>query len=221
MEDRVSKIYRIINKINNTQYIGYTINSIEYRFEEHLYRCFKLNYVSKLYNSMRKYGKDNFYCELIEECDPSLMFEKEKEYIKKFNTYNSGLNSTLGGEGCLGYTHSFEIRNKISENLKLGNSHKGKTYEVIYGDNSDIEKKKRSSSVKKSWENMSEDKKLLRKDNIRIKTQMNSKYGVELIKEIKGKIKEGMNIKEFKLLYPNVRKNLFYEIKNGYRWNKI
>ena len=54
---------------------------------------------------------------------------EQKFYINEFKTYENGLNSTIGGEGCLGYTHSPEIRQKISENVKNGNSHKGKTYE--------------------------------------------------------------------------------------------
>ena len=51
--------------------------------------------------------------------------------------------------------------------------------------------------------------------------QKNSKYGVELVKEIKQKIKEGLKVKQLKELYPQVRENFFYELKNGRSWSNI
>ena len=80
------KIYKIVNKVNGEIYIGCTINHLKDRFNEHLYRCFKTDYNSKLYNSIKKYGKDNFFIELIEECDLDVLYETEKKYI---NFYNS------------------------------------------------------------------------------------------------------------------------------------
>jgi hypothetical protein len=66
--------------------------------------------------SIKKYGQENFNIELIEECELGVMYEIEKKYISQYNSFNQGLNSTIGGEGCLGYVHSEEIRKKISEN---------------------------------------------------------------------------------------------------------
>jgi len=152
-------IYKIINKKNNLIYVGCTINSLEQRFHEHIYRCYNSDYKSKLYNSIKKYGVDNFFIELIEECDLSIIYETEKKYIKELNTYKCGLNSTLGGEGTLGYVHSNDSRKKISEGTKNGNSHKGKTYDELYGDKSNEEKIKRKISVKNNWKNISEEKK--------------------------------------------------------------
>jgi group I intron endonuclease len=215
------KIYKIINKENGLIYIGCTINSLEKRFYEHLYRCFKTDYKSKLYNSMKKYGQENFTIELIEECDLSVIYETEKKYIEQYDSYNNGLNSTLGGEGCLGYIHSPEIRQKISENTKNGNSHKGKTYEELYGDKADEEREKRRMSVKKGWGSISDDEKEKRVNKAKETKQKNSKYGVELVKEIKEKIKEGLKVKQLKELYPQVRENFFYELKNGRSWSNI
>ena len=114
------KIYKITNTCNGLNYIGCTIGKIEERFKEHLYRCFHDSHNSKLYNSIKKYGKENFKITLIEECEIEFMYEREKYYIKEYDTFKKGLNSTLGGDGCLGYTHSEEIRKKISENTHLG-----------------------------------------------------------------------------------------------------
>jgi group I intron endonuclease len=216
------KIYKITNIENNLIYIGCTINSLDKRFYEHLYRCFKTDYKSKLYNSMKKYGQENFIIELIEECDLSVIYETEKKYIEQYDSYNNGLNSTLGGEGCLGYTHSPEIRQKISENTKNGNSHKGKTYEELYGDKADEEREKRRMSVKKGWGSMSKNEKEQRVNNLRTSVQKkNTKYGVELITELKNKINNGAKFKEIKEQYPQIKDWLYYSLKNNQRWSNI
>ena len=217
-EKEKGKIYKIINKKNGLIYVGCTINSLEKRFNEHLYRCFKTDYKSKLYNSMKKYGQDNFTIELIEECDLDIIYETEKKYVESYDSYNNGLNSTFGGEGCLGYTHSPEIRQKISENTKNGNSHKGKTYEELYGDKADEEREKRRLSVKKGWELMSDEDKQKRIIKTIETLRKTSKYGVDLVVDIKNKLKEGYKIKQLKELYPDVKENFFYNIKNGRRW---
>jgi len=213
------KIYKITNKENGSIYIGCTINSLEKRFGEHLSRCFSSTHKSKLYNSMKKYGQENFTIELIEECDLSVIYETEKKYVEQYDSYNNGLNSTFGGEGCLGYTHSSEIRQKISENTKNGNSHKGKTYEELYGDRADEEKEKRKTAA--SWNKMTKEERNIRVNNIKNASRKNSKYGVELVREIKQKIIEGVKIKELKQIYPQVYDNFFYDIKNGRRWSDL
>lgn len=215
------RIYKIINKENGLIYIGCTISSLDKRFKEHLSRCFTSNYKSKLYNSMKKYGQYNFTIELIEECDFNLIYETEKKYIDQYNSYNNGLNATIGGEGCLGYVHFPEMRVKISEAIKNGNSHKGKTYEELYGDKADEQREKRRLSVKNGWGSISDDEKEKRVNKAKETKQKNSKYGVELVKEIKQKIKEGLKVKQLKELYPQVRENFFYELKNGRSWSNI
>lgn len=221
MSEEKGKIYKIINNENGLVYIGCTIYSLEKRFNEHLHRCFKTDYKSKLYNSIKKYGVENFTIELIEECDLNVIYETEKKYVKLYDSYKNGLNSTFGGEGCLGYTHSPEIRKKISETLKKGKSHKGKTYDELYGDNAGVEREKRSLSVKNKWVTMSDDDKKIRCENSRITAQKNSKYGVELITEIKQKINNGAKFKEIKEQYPQIKDWLYYNLKNNQRWSNI
>ena len=219
MNAEKGRIYKITNKENGLIYIGCTINSLEKRFGEHLSRCFTSEYKSKLYNSMKKYGQENFTIELIEECDLSIIYETEKKYVEQYDSYNNGLNSTIGGEGCLGYTHSPEKKVKISESLKNGNSHKGKTYEELYGDRAEEEKLKRK--ITSGWGKMTEDERNVRVSNIKDGARKNSKYGVDLVREIKQKINEGVKIKELKKTYPQVYGNFFYDIKNGRRWSDL
>jgi len=221
MDAEKGRIYKITNKENGLIYIGCTINSLEKRFGEHLSRCFTSEYKSKLYNSMKKYGQENFTIELIEECDLNIIYETEKKYVEQYDSYNNGLNSTIGGEGCLGYTHSPEKKVKISESLKNGNSHKGKTYEELYGDKADEQREKRRLSVKQGWGSISDEDKNKRVDSVKTAIRKNSKYGIDLVKEIKQKINEGVKIKELKKTYPQVYGNFFYDIKNGRRWSDL
>ena len=94
-------IYSINNKINDKKYIGKTIRPIQVRWKEHLkdiYNPQKNN--SKLYRAMNKHGIDNFSIEILEDDIPNeLLGEKEQTYIKLFNSYYEGYNSTFGGEG--------------------------------------------------------------------------------------------------------------------------
>lgn len=215
------KIYKITNIINGLTYIGCTVNPIEQRFYEHLYRCYNSDYKSKLYNSIKKYGEKNFEIELIFECDLDVMYDFEKKYIKEYDTYRNGLNSTLGGEGCLGYEHTIDAKQKISDNLKNGNSHKGKTYNELYGNNSEVEKEKRRLSVKFVWENMSEEDKKIRINKVKEMSRKKSKYGIDLIIDIKNKFREGFNVKDVKKLYPQIGISYLYTIKNNKRWVDI
>jgi hypothetical protein len=131
------------------------------------------------------------------------------------------MNSTVGGEGCLGYTHSIEKRIKISESLKNGKSHKGKTYEELYGDSAEEQKEKRRLSVKEGWGALTTEDKEKRVLKMKNSLQQNSKYDIGLIQEIKSKINEGLKIKEFRELYPQIREGLYYELKNNRRWVNI
>ena len=217
----LGKIYKIKNLVNQKEYVGCTISTLKKRFEEHIFRCTKSDTNTKLCNSIRKYGSDKFIIELIEECELSSIYEREKFYINEIKTFDSGLNSTIGGEGCLGYKHSKEIREKISKLIKEGRSHKNKTYDIIYGERSIEEKKNRQESVKKSWENMTEDNRNKRIDNIRKATQKNSKYSVELIKEVKDKLNKGIKVPQLVKDYPNMNSYILYDIKNNRRWKNI
>lgn len=215
------KIYKITNIVNGKIYIGCTIHSLKRRFSEHLYRCEKTDINTKLYNSIRKYGIESFKIELIEECDLNVIYETEKKYIELYDTFNNGLNSTFGGEGCLGYTHSSEIRKKISEIIKDGRSHKGKSYEEIYGENCEEQKKCRSDKVSEYWKNLTDDEKKERCDKLKSKIDQNRKYPKEVLLEIIDKLKLGKKVKEIKNEYPQIPLFYIYDLKSGRRGKSL
>lgn len=100
-------IYKITNNINNKIYIGKTNRDISIRFQEHIDSSNSINspsYNSHLHRAFKKYGIENFSIDKIEEVSEELINEREKYWIKYYNSYNSGYNMTLGGEGNLKYT---------------------------------------------------------------------------------------------------------------------
>jgi len=93
-------IYKITNLINNNAYIGLSIN-IENRWKSHRERAFDSDnkeYDKVLYQAFRKYGLENFKWEVLEECKPEELKEKEIYWINYYNTFKKGYNATPGGD---------------------------------------------------------------------------------------------------------------------------
>lgn len=93
-------IYKITNKINGKVYIGCS-KDIEHRWIAHksesvLEHNKQYNY--SIHKAFRKYGLDNFSFEIIEELPESEIFNKEKEWISFYDSYNNGYNETSGGD---------------------------------------------------------------------------------------------------------------------------
>lgn len=96
----MSYIYKITNNINGHAYIGKTDRSISERWREHKKDANRPNFQNRpLYRAINKYGIQNFIIEEIEECDNDIASEKEKYWIKYYDTFNNGYNATIGGDG--------------------------------------------------------------------------------------------------------------------------
>lgn len=106
-------IYKITNKINNKCYIGQSVN-IKRRWYEHKHKSFNSLascYKTPLARAIRKYGVDNFNWEVIEECLFSQLDEKEKYWIKYYNSCNKKIGYNILTGGSVGYQsmRSFSI----------------------------------------------------------------------------------------------------------------
>lgn len=91
-------VYKFTNNINNKVYVGQS-NNIEKRFKDHKYAHLNPkhnNYHCKFYQALRKYGFEHFTFEILEETRETL--SREVFYIKEYNSYSNGYNSTYGGE---------------------------------------------------------------------------------------------------------------------------
>ena len=95
-------IYKITNTINGKSYIGQTIQNIKERFYQHCAtKCSKAVSNMAIHRAIKKYGKSNFTVEVIEEIDFANLNDRERYWIKYYNSYNNGYNSTKGGQdGC-------------------------------------------------------------------------------------------------------------------------
>ena len=95
---KFGRIYIIRNKVNSKVYVGQTTVSIKLRFQNHLSaaRCGKDYVIGK---AIRKYGEENFYVELLEECLASELNEREMYWITFYNATDNkfGYNMSLGG----------------------------------------------------------------------------------------------------------------------------
>ena len=93
-------IYQIKNKINNKIYVGKTLETIEKRWKEHCNDYLKKKTEKRpLYIAMKKYGIENFFIEVIEECFPEDINERERYWIEYLGSFKEGYNATLGGDG--------------------------------------------------------------------------------------------------------------------------
>jgi group I intron endonuclease len=112
-------IYKITNTMTNCSYIGYTKQLLENRWKQHYKQALKENKNRKFYNAIRKYGTDCWLTEIIDTADsPKQAKEKEIFYIKHYNTYFEGYNSTHGGDGNNGIIMSEESNKARSKKLK-------------------------------------------------------------------------------------------------------
>lgn len=97
-------IYKAINNINGKIYIGQTVNTLEYRANQHL-RETKNNKKKNTYfhNAIQKYGFENFTFEEIDSANSlEELNEKEQYWISYYNSTDKdiGYNLDSGGKNC-------------------------------------------------------------------------------------------------------------------------
>lgn len=91
-------IYKITNRVNNKVYIGQTRFTIEHRFKQHLKNAERFDSMP-IYKAIRKYGKENFEIESLEEVEFDKLNEREMYWIAYYDSFKNGYNATIGGGG--------------------------------------------------------------------------------------------------------------------------
>ena len=103
-------IYRITNLTNGKSYVGQSVH-IERRWTEHCLPSAN----SLIAKAIQKYGKEQFTFQVIEECMPEQLDEKEEYYISHYNTVvPNGYNVMDWVDGHATY---FNIDKEVLENL--------------------------------------------------------------------------------------------------------
>jgi len=110
-------IYMIINKVTGCKYIGQTTESTNKKWKEHIDQSKRMSN-KPLHKAMRKHGNHNFLIKVLCECNITELDEKEKFYIKEYNTLDSdkGYNGNDTEEEIL----PKEEEKKKDENKKWG-----------------------------------------------------------------------------------------------------
>lgn len=154
------KLYKIVNLVNNKNYIGKTTQTLEERWLDHCQEAKRwqnckncgteFGYNSKLYPAIAKHGITNFQISLLEEVNNlEELNQREKHWIALLDTRHCGYNIAAGGDGgfffgchhtaeakekirsaALNRTHTPETRSKISKS-KLGHTTSTETREKI------------------------------------------------------------------------------------------
>lgn len=96
-------VYKATSKTTGKVYVGITTNSLEYRKNQHKRAASEGQKNYHFYNAIQKYGFDDFVFEVIEDdiTDIKTLQDREVYWIKFYNSYEEGYNSTRGGEGAV------------------------------------------------------------------------------------------------------------------------
>lgn len=176
-------VYKILNLVNSKVYIGITTRDPEKRWNEHI-RRYKYR-TCALYLAMNKHGIENFLFSIIEQTFAlNELLELETRYIKEYNSYVTGYNMTLGGEGTSGLNvpHTIETRKKISESLSgraLSESHKLRIANSLAGKKNHMKGKCHSVNTKNKMSKAKSGK-------------SNPRFGKEVSLETRKKISESL-----------------------------
>lgn len=139
-------IYKITVVPLNQVYIGldtkpsYKLSRWKEHCKESQGRC-----KTKLHKAMNYYGIENCNVEIIEDNISSigLLALSEIEYIKKFDSYNNGLNSTPGGDGLGKHDLYLLTEEEISKiKLALGDNFRNYNKNVKWANTTEDDRKK-------------------------------------------------------------------------------
>jgi group I intron endonuclease len=121
----VSGIYKIINKINNKYYLG-SSKDIYKRYKNHLYNLkIQKHHCIHLQNAYNKYGKNNFYLEIVSVIPFSDKLEEELKLVEQSllddldysKVYNVSA-SASGGDLISKHPNKEEIINKRNNKFR-------------------------------------------------------------------------------------------------------
>ena len=188
-------IYKITNKVNGKSYIGQTIQNVKERFYQHCAtKCSQAVLNMVIHKAITKYGKSNFTIEVIEEVESTNLNDRERYWIKYYNSYNNGYNSTEGGQDGIKLFKNLDTESIVRE-YKSGKSLReiGRLFNV---DKQTI-------------------KDLLVRNNINLRTTRTYKFSQKDREDILKDLSLGLSRKEIISKW-NISKSYLSQLINGY-----
>ena len=189
-------IYKITNKVNGKSYIGQTIQNVKERFYQHCAtKCSQAVLNMVIHKAITKYGKSNFTIEVIEEVESANLNDRERYWIRYYDSYNNGYNSTEGGQDGIKLFKNLDTESIVRE-YKSGKSLReiGRLFNV---DKQTI-------------------KDLLVRNNISLRTTRTYKFSQKDKEDIIKDLSLGLSRKEIISKW-NISKGYLSQLINGYR----
>ena len=189
-------IYKITNKINGKSYIGQTIQNVKERFYQHCAtKCSQAILNMVIHKAITKYGKSNFTIEVIEEVESANLNDRERYWIRYYDSYNNGYNSTEGGQDGIKLFKNLDTESIVRE-YKSGKSLReiGRLFNV---DKQTI-------------------KDLLVRNNISLRTTRTYKFSQKDREDILKDLSLGLSRKEIISKW-HISKSYLSQLINGYR----
>jgi group I intron endonuclease len=114
----VYTIYKVTNLKNGKVYIGF---DSKWPNRKTVHKSAHKNGETKFYRALKKYGWESFDWQPIYQSNDKTytLNIMENFFIREYDSFNNGYNSTLGGDGGLGIKHTQETKNKISEGNRI------------------------------------------------------------------------------------------------------
>lgn len=177
-------IYKFTHKDTGRVYIGQTIQEANRRRLEHLSNSRYTGTTHKFHNALRKYGEDSFLFEVIATATSlDELNTLEEQFIKEYDSINSGFNIRNGGNNKTHNPESIEKMRKAQQAAHarrrakgtdtwvrrdggpmLGKAHPAKGTKRIHKNNISDESRAIMSKKAKIREEIKRNKKLI-KDN--------------------------------------------------------
>lgn len=145
----MSEIYKITNLINKKIYVGKSLVPDENYYGSGL----------QITAAIKKYGKENFSKEILEECSEEVLDQQEIFWIEKLDACNPlvGYNISIGGTGGNHYWKSLDESGKIELREKISKSKTGATINYT-----EEQRKNVRIGLKEWWNKHRDDKKFLK-----------------------------------------------------------
>ena len=195
MESMFGIIYRATNKINGKIYVGQTTRSFEERKSQHISDALCNKYNMYFHRAIRKYGVDNFDWDVLDYCETyDELNNAEIKAIEKYNAFGNGYNLTKGGKGSVGFRHSEEFKERMSNariGVKVTDETKKKISLIHSGKRLCEATKKKISDAHKGITHSEESRQKISKVRVELglaKGENNPMYGKRHTKETKEKI---------------------------------
>lgn len=146
-------VYLVENKRNGKRYVGLTKHDLETRWGQHVKDALYERSNMLLHKAIRKNGPDGFVRTVIDTGESEEQLRQlEKDWIEALGTHVSlgqGYNMTFGGEGLLGYKHTDETKQKMSESRK---GERNPNFGKHWGKTSWTEEEKLTKSIERTGE---------------------------------------------------------------------